>query len=538
MAPSRLYRDYMEEDTYETSDAPRRSVSTKAYSDRATSPQTVFLDDQMNGEPHGLSDIDENSVGIAQTKDDFEDSTTPYESDVPEPVLVESQIDDQESLDGPTDLPAIPDDVRKQQITSVATSLSGSSNSARDNQASPAQSAGVPVGRISRQSRDEQRRPDINIRSPSSRDANTIQILPMNDRVSMGKMPEFFTRAIFQIVLHNHTIAHQLLEFARSRLCGENIEFLERVNRYHSLLNEVSKAIAEIHRDFVSPTSPTQINLTEEKLLGVNHQMKSALNSTLPSLESIFADAQVEIQSMVYGDIYPKFVRNQISISAAKALGGDRGKYAGLGDCFVLTDPAKADNPIVYASDGFVKVTGYTRNEIIPRNCRFLQNSHTDRAAVTRMRVALEKREEIVELILNEKKTGEPFWNLLYMAPLFDQHGRLIFFLGGQVNCSTTIHSQSDVLRILAQSKDTDENAAENAVRGGKTGTKSRRSILSAFRNPSRSNLNTPQRQPGMENELVDRLGNMPLKSQFRAFYTAYSHVSPSCFRVQFERMC
>ena len=78
-------------------------------------------------------------------------------------------------------------------------------------------------------------------------------------------------------------------------------------------------------------------------------------------------DSQDEIERLVATDIYSRFVRHQMSMSASKALAGDRGRYAGLGDCFVLTDPAKADNPIVYASDGFVKVTGYTRNEIIPR---------------------------------------------------------------------------------------------------------------------------------------------------------------------------
>ncbi len=50
------------------------------------------------------------------------------------------------------------------------------------------------------------------------------------------------------------------------------------------------------------------------------------------------------------------FVRHQMGVSAAKALGSDQSKYGGLGDCFVLTDPTKADNPIVFASDGFVKV--------------------------------------------------------------------------------------------------------------------------------------------------------------------------------------
>lgn len=78
-----------------------------------------------------------------------------------------------------------------------------------------------------------------------------------------------------------------------------------------------------------------------------------------------------------------------------------------------MTNPAIADNPIVYASDGFVKVTGYPRTDIIPRNRRFLQGRHTDRQSVKRIRMAIDTREESVELLLNYKKNGEPFWNFV-----------------------------------------------------------------------------------------------------------------------------
>lgn len=77
-----------------------------------------------------------------------------------------------------------------------------------------------------------------------------------------------------------------------------------------------------------------------------------------------------------------------------------------------------ADNPIVYASDGFVKVTGYSRTDIIPRNCRFLQGSYTDNSAVKRLRTAIDANRESVELLLNYRKNGEPFWNLLYVGEL------------------------------------------------------------------------------------------------------------------------
>ena len=151
----------------------------------------------------------------------------------------------------------------------------------------------------------------------------------------------------------------------------------------------------------------------------MHKDLKNLLAKTMPQMESVFLTAQNEVQNMVAGDIYPRFVRHQMSLSASRALATNKNKYAGLGDCFVMTDPDKADHPIVYASDGFVKVTGYARNEIIPRNCRFLQTRKTDRTSVARIRKSLDDPSECVSLLLNERKNGEPFWNLLYTSESF-----------------------------------------------------------------------------------------------------------------------
>lgn len=70
----------------------------------------------------------------------------------------------------------------------------------------------------------------------------------------------------------------------------------------------------------------------------------------------------------------------------------------------------------MFASDGFLKVTGYSRKEVIPRNCRFLQGTYTDRDATQRLKASIAASEETVELLLNYRKTGEPFWNLLYVG--------------------------------------------------------------------------------------------------------------------------
>lgn len=345
---------------------------------------------------------------------------------------------------------------------------------------------------------------------------------------SGSRLPDFFSGEIFQVVLHNPTTAHQLLKFSRSRLCGEHMEFLEKVDRYHTLLNETSKLIYEIHRDFISTSAPSQINLPAGILAKVNKDLKSSLSSTLPKLESVFVDSQTDVERLVSMDIYPRFVRHQMTLSATRALAAPNtsNKYAGLGDCFVLTDPAKADNPIVFASDGFVSVTGYARNEIIPRNCRFLQNRQTDRSSVKRLKMAIDKREESVELLLNQKKTGEPFWNLLYTCPLFDARGNAVFFLGGQINCSTTVHSASDILKILATSDDVTED--KDVVTNG-SGTEAKGTRGSRFFSSWKTKPAVQARSiAGMEGHVVEKIEKMGLKKQMDAFYTAYSKVSPA----------
>ncbi|KAI7514714.1 hypothetical protein KC347_g419 [Hortaea werneckii] len=351
------------------------------------------------------------------------------------------------------------------------------------------------------------------------------------------KMPEFFGFTVFQTAMCNPTIAHQLLKFSEACLCGENMDFLARVSKYHLLVGEISKSITAIQKDFLTPASPHQVNLSEQLEARINFEIKQCLSNTIPAIGSIFSDAEDEIERLVYTDVYPRFVRHQMSLSAAKALGGNSKAYAGLGDCFILTDPNKADGPIVYASDGFVSVTGYSRNEVIPRNCRFLQGRQTDRAAIGRLKAALEKRKEHVELLLNHKKSGEPFWNLLYVAPLFDSNGKLVFFLGGQINCSTTVHNASDVLRVLGQAED-GQRAPAGTDRRSITSVPSnlKSSLLTTLRGV-RAKTKVQEELPGMEDELLSRIGQQDLSTQMRTFYTAYSNfliINYSTFLITF----
>ncbi len=179
----------------------------------------------------------------------------------------------------------------------------------------------------------------------------------------------------------------------------------------------------------------------------------------------------------------------------------------------------------MYASDGFIDVTGYDRQDLIPRNCRFLQGPLTDKRATERMGTAIRNKVDSVELILNYRKNGDPFWNLLYITPLFDDRGNLAFYLGGQIDCSTTIHSNRDVLRILSLN---DELVLEKKMDKLTIESKPTSKGTSIFTKHRRNSSSESAKNPkfvGMENVLVEKLGEMPFQIQVEAFYAAYSKV-------------
>ncbi|TXF73757.1 blue-light photoreceptor [Bacillus subtilis] len=84
----------------------------------------------------------------------------------------------------------------------------------------------------------------------------------------------------------------------------------------------------------------------------------------------------------------------------------------------VITDPALEDNPIVYVNQGFVQITGYEAEEILGKNCRFLQGKHTNPAEVDNIRTALQNKEPVTVQIKNYKKDGTMFWNELNIDPM------------------------------------------------------------------------------------------------------------------------
>lgn len=105
---------------------------------------------------------------------------------------------------------------------------------------------------------------------------------------------------------------------------------------------------------------------------------------------------------------------------------------AGTG--FLLTDPRLADHPIVYVNEPFLEMTGYPADEVLGRNCRFLQGEDTSEEAIDALRRAIaDERPATVEL-LNYRKDGTPFWNQVHISPVRDREGQVVHFVGLQVD--------------------------------------------------------------------------------------------------------
>ena len=113
-----------------------------------------------------------------------------------------------------------------------------------------------------------------------------------------------------------------------------------------------------------------------------------------------------------------------------------------------LTDPHQPDSPLIFCNAAFEKLTGYTQQEILGRNCRFLQGAETDRSVVAQIRHSLAIGEDIHEELLNYRKDGTPFWNALFISPVVDSDGSLVYHFASQLDVTRRREAEA----VLAQS--------------------------------------------------------------------------------------
>jgi PAS domain S-box-containing protein len=113
-----------------------------------------------------------------------------------------------------------------------------------------------------------------------------------------------------------------------------------------------------------------------------------------------------------------------------------------------LADPDFEDAPIVYANKAFERLTGYSQEDIIGFNCRFLQGEDREQEARYAIREAMNQQKAIEVTLRNYKKDGTLFHNRLKIVPLFDKKQRVIYYLGVQYDITQKVNADHEILSL------------------------------------------------------------------------------------------
>jgi PAS domain S-box-containing protein len=126
----------------------------------------------------------------------------------------------------------------------------------------------------------------------------------------------------------------------------------------------------------------------------------------------------------------------------------------------VIADASKPDIPITYVNPAFERLTGYTAEDVIGRNCRFLQGQDTDQPALDELREALRAGKGCTVVLSNYRKDGTRFWNELTISPIYDPNGKVTHFVGIQ----TDITERKQAQEALHDQQEQTENLLLNIL--------------------------------------------------------------------------
>lgn len=111
-------------------------------------------------------------------------------------------------------------------------------------------------------------------------------------------------------------------------------------------------------------------------------------------------------------------------------------------DGIVVAEQEGDENILIYVNRGFERLTGYSADEILYRDCRFLQNDDRDQQALHSVRQALAEGKPSREVLRNYRKDGSQFWNELSITPVYDEDDKLMYYIGVQKDVTERVQAQ------------------------------------------------------------------------------------------------
>lgn len=120
-------------------------------------------------------------------------------------------------------------------------------------------------------------------------------------------------------------------------------------------------------------------------------------------------------------------------------------------DGIVVAEQEGDDNILIYANPAFERLTGYAVDDILYRDCRFLQGEDRDQPALQAIREAVKSNQPCRQIIRNYRKDGTPFWNELSITPVFNEADQLTYFIGIQKNVTAEVDALQRVEALEAE---------------------------------------------------------------------------------------
>ena len=123
-------------------------------------------------------------------------------------------------------------------------------------------------------------------------------------------------------------------------------------------------------------------------------------------------------------------------------------------DGIVVAEREGDEHILIYVNQGFERMTGYSTDEILYRDCRFLQNDDRDQPGLARIREALVDNRPCREILRNYKKDGSLFYNELSITPMYDEREDITYYLGVQKDVTERVEAIAELERIRGTATD------------------------------------------------------------------------------------
>ncbi|MCW3040686.1 MAG: putative sensor protein [Solirubrobacterales bacterium] len=209
------------------------------------------------------------------------------------------------------------------------------------------------------------------------------------------------------------------------------------------------------------PTSPAVVvvaGTAEELTDEVTRSVVQLGASDVWELPHTVSATDVRVR-LVLAEFYARLQAEHVRVGGEFAILRRALDLTGTG--FVLTDPSLEDNPIVYANEAFFSMTGYRADEVLGRNCRFLQRDVADPESIAAIRDAVREQRPVAVTVRNARADGTVFDNEVHIAPVRDEHGQVVRYVGVQIDVTGQREGRADRLALAEGSR----RLAEAALR-------------------------------------------------------------------------